>query len=106
MTKFSKILAGAASLALLAGAAHAETLSVKASDLDLSSPAGQKELDKRAEGAARAACKGMYMAQVNCVPGAKAKIIARATAQGEVTIEKNGRNVVFSQADGAKLAQN
>jgi UrcA family protein len=99
MFKMTQVIAAAASLALLAGAAHAAPMTVKASDLDLSTAAGQKELDKRAESAAKTLCRGTYMAEVNCVPGAKAKIVEKATAQGSVTIGKNGAKVVF-------LAQN
>lgn len=95
MNKLIQILAGVASVALLSTAAQAASVTVKASDLDLSGPAGQQELDRRAEAAAKAVCKGVYEAQTNCVPGAKARIIAKATSDGSVTIEKSGRSVTF-----------
>ena len=104
MFKISQVFAGVASLALLATAAHAEGLTVTASDLDLSTPAGQQALDKRAEGAALKMCAGVYMARDNCVPGAKAKIVARATAEGSVTLAKNGKTYMFVQ-NGQNLAQ-
>jgi len=103
MFKISQAVAGAAALALLATAAQAAPITVKASDLDLSTPAGQKELDKRAEQAATALCKGVYNARDNCVPGAKAKIVAKATADGSATVDKNGKAMVFV---GPSMAQN
>ncbi len=95
MFKMTQVIAAAASLALVAGAAQAASMTIKANDLDLSTAQGQKELEKRAESAAKKLCRGTYLAEVNCVPGAKAKIIEKATAQGSVTIGKNGRSVVF-----------
>ena len=99
MTKFSQILAGVASVALLASAAQAAPMTIKANDLDLSSPAGQKELDKRAEAAAKTLCRGTYMAQVNCVPQAKAKILEKAKADGSVTIGANGKLQTYVAAN-------
>lgn len=54
MTRF---LASTIALALLgAGAAQADTATVRYADLNLRSPAGQAELDRRIEGAVRRAC--------------------------------------------------
>ena len=105
MSKISQVFAGVASLALLATAAHAQELTVTASDLDLSTPAGQQALDKRAEGAAMKMCAGTYMARENCVPGVKAKIVARATADRSVTMAKNGKAYMFVQNGAQSLAQ-
>ncbi len=53
----NRFLASTLALALLgAGAAQAQTAQVRYADLNLSSAAGQAELDRRIEAAARRAC--------------------------------------------------
>lgn len=104
MTKLTQIIAGVAAIALLSTAAQAATVTVKASDLDLASPAGKQELDRRAEAAAKTLCKGVYEAQTNCVPGAKSKIIAKAAADGSATVDKSGRSMTFVATGPAATA--
>lgn len=57
MHRFS-LIAAAAAAALLGTTAHAASKPVTTSDLDLSTPAGQAELDSRIARAARAVCGG------------------------------------------------
>ena len=93
-------LAAAAPLAV-----RAEGLTVKAADLDLARPEGRKELDRRAEEVARTLCRGTYMPQDNCIPAVRAKIVARAQAEGSVTVARRGTGVTFlASAQGAPAA--
>lgn len=55
MTRTFAVAAGAA-LAFMSTAALAESKSIKYDDLDLSSPAGAKELDRRIDAAAKETC--------------------------------------------------
>ncbi|MET0178992.1 MAG: UrcA family protein [Novosphingobium sp.] len=50
------LIAAAAAAALMGTTAHAGAKAVRTSDLDLSTPAGQAELDSRIARAARAVC--------------------------------------------------
>lgn len=94
MTKALFAAAGAA-LSLLAVPAAAATVSVIYQDLDLSTPEGARELDRRIETAARKVCDGHEIqtsariadrSAKDCVDTAKANVkrqVARARASGK-----------------------
>ncbi len=74
----------ALALAATATAANAETLSIKTSDLDLSTEAGVKKLDKRIDSAARRVCKA-YESNTGSrlMPAGTSECIKRASAEAK-----------------------
>lgn len=92
MTKISATLASIATLALAAipafaigSAAHAATIAVKTADLNLDSPEGARELDRRIDVAAGRFCAkrtatGTRMASGGCKAAVRAEVVQKIAA--------------------------
>lgn len=94
------IIAMAAAFGMLAAAqpAFAETVKVEYKDLDLSTEAGQKELDSRIDGAARRACGFGEMAVGSKIPTKEAR---DCVADAKKQIEKRVATLTDKKVAGS-----